>query len=106
MHCTNRNEVAHHHHHRHNAPDDAEYVARDLAVSPGSIRKSKDLVLDILAAWKQMLVVTAVPRRIPWPQLQHPARLEHLQDRVGHVPRTWPSRKTPEIAEGIQVTSG
>jgi hypothetical protein len=55
------------------------------------------------AAWKRMLVVTAVPRRISWTRLQHLARLEHLQDRVGHVPRTWPSRKAPEIAEGVQV---
>jgi hypothetical protein len=46
----NRNEVTHHHHHhhRHNAPDDAEYVARDVAVGTESMRKFEDLALDIL----------------------------------------------------------
>lgn len=46
----NRNEVAHHHHHhhRHNAPDDAEYVARDLAVGSDSTHKYRLLVFDIL----------------------------------------------------------
>jgi hypothetical protein len=77
-----------------------------LETSP-SVRKvcasSRILPSTSSAAWKRMLVVTAVPRRISWTRLQHLARLEHLQDRVGHAPRTWPSRKTPEIAEGVQV---
>jgi hypothetical protein len=76
-----------------------------LETSPSvrTARTSTDFLSLTSSSTSKRMLVTAVPRRISWTRLGHPAGLENPQDIVGHSPRTWPSRKAPEIAEGVQV---